>query len=152
MTDWQRDIADALATIEELTRERDEAKEAELWVRGQLRLIAESDAVRIEELTRERDEARTSLDALANVCGKAIVAASLADGEALLDPGCHVIVTTVIGLKKERDEARATIERMKPVVDMAVYRWRYCRRRRSFEAATMLDYVEATERATGVRP
>jgi hypothetical protein len=104
VTDWQRDIADALATIEELTRERDEAKEAELWVRGQLRLIAESDAVRIEELTRERDE------------------------------------------------ARATIERMKPVVDMAVYRWRYCRRRRSFETDTMLNYVEATERATGVRP
>jgi hypothetical protein len=26
VTDWQRDIADALATIEELTRERDEAR------------------------------------------------------------------------------------------------------------------------------
>jgi hypothetical protein len=55
-------------------------------------------------------------------------------------------------LTRERDEARATIERMKPVVDMALYRWRYCRRRRSFEANTMLDYVEATERVTGVRP
>jgi hypothetical protein len=57
MTDWQRDLEDARATIEELTRERDSAKEAEAWVRDQLRLIAESDAVRIEELTRERDEA-----------------------------------------------------------------------------------------------
>ena len=104
MTDWQRDLEDARATIEELTRERDEAKEAEAWVREQMRLVARSDAVRIEELTRERDE------------------------------------------------ARATIARMKPVVDMAVYRWRYCRRRRSFEADTMLNYVEATERATGVRP
>lgn len=59
---------------------------------------------------------------------------------------------TIEELTRERDEALATIERMKPVVDMAVYRWRYCQRRRSFEADTMLNYVEATERATGVRP
>jgi hypothetical protein len=93
--------------------QRAETAEREL---AEARANAERDAVAFtdlksafEQASKERDEARASHEALARIVGQALVVPTLRDGEEFAEPSDHAIVSLVMRLVKERDEARAAL-------------------------------------------